>query len=87
LVDDEPELDDSIDIVRIPADDIAVELGSPRSTNMIMLGAYLTKKRLFSIDAAAQALPAVLAKRYHVTIPVNIKALQLGSDFVTKNGG
>jgi len=47
-----------------------------------MLGAYLAKKGVFSIDDAAEALPAVMAERYHVTIPVNIKAMQSGAKFV-----
>jgi len=37
LIDDEPEIDDSIDVVRIPADDIATELGNPKATIWLCL--------------------------------------------------
>lgn len=82
LIDVEPQLDDSIEIISIPADEFAVELGSQKSANMVALGAYLQKREYLSADGAAQALPDVLAKRYHKTLPVNIKALQRGADFI-----
>jgi len=82
LIDTEPQLDDSIEIVSIPADELAVELGSQKSANMVVLGAYLQKREYLSVDEASQALPDVLAKRYHKTLPVNIQALQSGAEFI-----
>ncbi len=81
LIDERPELDDSIDIVAVPANDLAVELGSVRSANMVALGAYLQRKGLLSADAAAQCLPDVLAKHRHKTLPVNTEALRRGAEF------
>jgi 2-oxoglutarate ferredoxin oxidoreductase subunit gamma len=84
LIDTEPNLDDSIEIVPVPADELAVELGSPKSANMVALGAYLQKWSTaggLTADGAAQALPDVLAKRYHKTLPVNTKALRRGAEF------
>ena len=85
LIDVEPELDDSIEVVSVPADDLAVELGSPKSANMVALGAYLQKRGYLTADAAAGALPDVLARRYHKTLRVNIKALKKGSEYVRNN--
>ena len=85
LIDEYPELDDSIETVSVPADDLAVELGNPRVANMVMLGAYLQKKGYLSTDAAAQSLPDVLAKRYHKTIPTNTEALRRGAGFADAN--
>ncbi len=82
LIDTEPNLDDSIEIIPVPADELAVELGSPKSANMVALGVYLQKRGQFTADAAAQALPEVLAKRYHKTLPVNTKALRRGAEFI-----
>ena len=81
LIDVDPEVDDSIEVLSVPADDIAVELGSPKSTNMVTLGAYLQKRGYLTPDAAAEALPDVLAKRYHQTLPVNIEALHKGGEY------
>ena len=81
LIDTEPQLDDSTEIITVPADELAVELGSHKSANMVALGAYLQKRGYFTPDAAAQALPDVLAKRYHKTLPVNAEALRRGAEF------
>lgn len=85
LIDIDPQLDDSIEVVSVPADELAVELGSPKSTNMVALGAYLQRRGYLTPDAAAQALPDVLAKRYHQTLPVNIEALHKGSEYASNN--
>jgi len=80
LIDSEPEVDASIDVVAVPADEIAVELGSPKSANMVMLGAYLKKCGHLDPEQAAEALQDVLAERYHKTIPVNTEALRRGAE-------
>ncbi|HCO95412.1 MAG TPA: 2-oxoacid:ferredoxin oxidoreductase subunit gamma [Phycisphaerales bacterium] len=85
LIDVDPEVDDSIELVSVPADELAVELGSPRSANMVALGAYLQKRGYLTPNAAARALPDVLARRYHKTLPVNIKALQKGGEYTGNN--
>jgi 2-oxoglutarate ferredoxin oxidoreductase subunit gamma len=84
LIDCEPDVDESIDILAVPADDIAIELGSQRSANMVVLGAYLQRRDLFSVDAAAKFLPDVLAERYHKTLPLNAEALRRGAEFAKK---
>ena len=84
LIDAEPDIDNSIDVLAIPADDIAIESGSQKSTNMVVLGAYLQKRGILGIDTAAKSLPDVLDKRYHKTLPVNIEAMQRGAEFAEK---
>jgi len=76
---------DTVEVVAVPADDIAVELGSPKSANMVTLGAYLQKRGLIEPMAAAQYLSDVLAPRYHKTIPVNEQAILKGAEFVRSN--
>lgn len=84
LIDTQPELGQKINILAVPADDIAIELGNRKAANMVALGAYLQKRRLFNPDAATESLPDVLAKRYHHTLPVNTEALQRGAEFANK---
>ena len=84
LIDSKPQLDDTIEIIAVPADELAVELGNRKAANMVAIGAYLQKRGHLAPDAAAEALPDVLAKRYHQTLPVNAKALRRGAEF-TKN--
>ncbi len=86
LIDTEPHLDDSIEIIAVPADDLAVQLGNQKAANMVALGAYLQKRFTMvglSPAAAAESLPDVLAKRYHKTLPVNTEALRRGAEFAS----
>lgn len=80
LIDGEPEVDASIEVLAVPADEFAVELGNPKAANMVALGAYLERRGLFGAEAAAEALPDVLAKRHHKTLPVNTEALRKGAE-------
>jgi len=85
VIDDKPSLDGSIEILAVEADDIAGELGNKKAANMVMLGVFLARKNLFSPNAAADALPCVLAKRYHGTLPINTEALHRGALVAEKN--
>ena len=78
LIDEVPERDD-IEVLLVPADDIAVELGSDKSSNMVALGAYLERRKLVSIDTVAACFHDVLAARHHKTIPANTRALTSGA--------
>ncbi len=81
LIDSRPELNGDVEMVSVPADEVAVELGAPKSANMVMLGAYLQKRGLLTPDQASEALRDVLAERYHKTIAVNTEALRRGAEF------
>jgi 2-oxoglutarate ferredoxin oxidoreductase subunit gamma len=87
LIDIEPDVDETIDVSAVPADEIAVELGNQKCANMVAMGAYLQKRGLFGPDAAAACLADVLAARYHKTLPMNSEALRRGAEFAKKNGG
>jgi 2-oxoglutarate ferredoxin oxidoreductase subunit gamma len=84
LINETPELDDSIEIISIPADELAVELGNKKSANMVILGAYIRKRGRLSIETAVQALPETIAERYHNTLPVNTAALNRGAEFASE---
>jgi len=86
LIDRTGKLSDGIEVLAIPADEIAVSLGNKRAANMVALGAYLQRKGLFSTDQAARCLPRVLAERYHNTIGVNSEALRRGAEFAQGRG-
>jgi len=79
LVDEIAAIDGTIHTVAIAADDIAVKLGNLKVANMVMFGAYLKKRNLLTVAQAAQALPYVLAQRYHKMLGVNIEALKQGA--------
>jgi 2-oxoglutarate ferredoxin oxidoreductase subunit gamma len=70
-----------IDIVEVPANGIADELGSPRSANMVMLGAFAKRSNLVSLDTVVAALKNTL-KRKQKLIAINSSALTAGYDSV-----
>ena len=85
MIENEPQLDETIETIAVPADELAVQLGNQKVANMVILGAYLQKRGNLTVEAAVHALPDILAERYHKTIPVNTEALQRGAEFVLNN--
>ena len=70
-----------IDVMPIPANAMAEELGSARSANMIMLGAFVKKSNLVSLDSLIQGLEKALKGKTKI-IEINARALQAGYDFL-----
>jgi 2-oxoglutarate ferredoxin oxidoreductase subunit gamma len=68
-----------IEVIRIPANTIAEELGSPKSANMVMLGAFIKKSNLVSLETVIEELKNVLKKKKSL-IDINTKALKTGHD-------
>lgn len=67
-----------IDILAVPAAEEANKLNNSKVTNMIMLGAYLAKKPMITIDSAVAGLKKVLPERYHHLLPLNKQAMLAG---------
>jgi 2-oxoglutarate ferredoxin oxidoreductase subunit gamma len=74
---------DEINVICIPCNDIARELGNDKLSSMVALGGYCTATGVISIDYLEQALPDVLPERAHKLIPKNIEALRAGASRVS----
>jgi len=66
-----------IDIVSIPANSIADKLGSPKSANMVMLGAFIKKSGLVSLSSVIEELRNTLKNKQKM-LAVNKIALTAG---------
>jgi len=66
-----------IDIVTVPANSIAEELKSPKSANMVMLGAFTKKSNLVSLSSVIEGLEHILKRRQKL-MATNRKALAAG---------
>jgi 2-oxoglutarate ferredoxin oxidoreductase subunit gamma len=75
------ELEPNGQVLAVPANELAVELGNVKVANMVAIGAFLHKMGLFGPETAAKSLPKVLAKRYHKTLPINTQALRRGAEY------
>lgn len=73
---------DDVRIVRVPANDIANELGNLKVANMVVLGAYLKKSEVVRLETIFKALEKVLAGRNQKLIDLNKKALKQGEELV-----
>ena len=70
---------DDVTVVEVAASSIAEELGSPRSANMVILGALVKKSNLVSISTLVEGLKETLKKKEQL-LAVNEKALMAGYD-------
>jgi len=68
-----------IDIMEIPANSLAEKLGSPRSANMVMLGAFVKRSNLVPISTLMEGLDTTMKNKKLITI--NQEALTTGYDF------
>lgn len=73
---------DDATIYPIPANDIAVNLGNVRTSNMVMLGGYLAVYDDLSFETITTSLKAMLGERRAHLVEVNLKAIQAGYDYV-----
>lgn len=66
-----------IEVVRVPAGEMAEKLGSQKSGNMVMLGRFIRKSNLVSISSITEELKNTL-KGKEKLIVLNEKALMAG---------
>lgn len=65
--------------IRIPATDMASEIGSPRLANVVCLGALAKATGVISIEEIGRALEAHLPERHKKMLPMNLEALRRGA--------
>jgi len=68
-----------IELIPIPMNDIAVQLGDARMVNMVAVGAYAAKTGVVSLQSLEEALRETLPERNHKYIPANINAIEAGA--------
>lgn len=78
LVNREPERTD-IEIIKIPAQSIAEELGSKTIANMVLLGALVAKTKIVSMEVLLEALRAHGKERFY---EINKLALEKGAQYI-----
>ncbi|MBM3157770.1 MAG: 2-oxoacid:ferredoxin oxidoreductase subunit gamma [Chloroflexi bacterium] len=70
-----------IDVIKVPANKIAEEIESPRSANMVMLGAFVKKSGVVSIPTLIEGIKSTLKSKTNL-IAINKKALMAGYDLL-----
>ena len=72
-----------INVVSLPANEIADEAGSKRAVNMVMLGALLGNLDILPLEAIETALAEQLPARHQKLLQANKDALQMGAKYQT----
>jgi 2-oxoglutarate ferredoxin oxidoreductase subunit gamma len=75
---------DDIDVVSIPMNEISMNLGDTRLSNMVALGAYAAKTGVVRQSSLEMALTDALPERNHKFIPINIQAIEAGADLIRR---
>lgn len=70
-----------MEIVNIPANDLAEKMGNVRSANMIMLGAFIKKSNIVNLQSIIEGLDVVL-KGNKKLIAINKDALAAGYELL-----
>jgi len=71
-----------VELLPVPVNEIAIENGNPKLANMVALGAFVEKTKWIRMNSLFDSLEKVLDERYHHLIPHNIKAIEIGAEFV-----
>jgi 2-oxoglutarate ferredoxin oxidoreductase subunit gamma len=72
---------EDVQVLGIPATEMADELGNARVVNSIMLGAYVAATRAVELESLAEAIREQLKSRPSL-IDVNMQALRRGAALV-----
>lgn len=83
LVDRAPYRDD-VATVKVPANDIAKQLGSNLTINMIMLGAFVTKTGITTLDSIMNGLKEIVKGKKASVMELNRKGLDRGAEYALR---
>ncbi len=71
-----------LEIYEVPANDLAKQLGQDKVTNMVMLGAFIKKSGMVSVDTLVRVLRDTFSSRNPGIVKLNKSALMLGYDYL-----
>jgi len=76
---------EDVEVLYVPASEIAKDLGLITTANIVVLGVYIVKSRVLDTETLKQVIPISIKKK-HLT-EVNLKALQAGIDIFKEEAG
>lgn len=80
LIEEEVTRDD-VKVIKVPANEMANELGNSKIANMVMLGSFVEEKKIVKPATVKDSLENVLSARNQKLIDLNVKALEKGKEF------
>ncbi len=83
LINGGPERKD-IHRVKVPATELANQLGNSQASNLVALGAFIEATRMVEAPSILKALKLVLPKHRLSTLPLNTEAFRKGREWVLR---
>jgi 2-oxoglutarate ferredoxin oxidoreductase subunit gamma len=80
LIDREPTRK-GIDIIKVPANEIAEELGETRLANLVLTGALIERLGVLSIDQVGSSLGVHIPEHRRNLLEANLEALKRGAEY------
>jgi len=68
-----------VDVIMVPMNQIALDMGDVRMVNMVACGAYIEKSGALLKESLEAALKKALPERNHKLIPANVEAMEAGA--------
>jgi len=81
LIDREVSRDD-IEVIKVPANEIAEKIGNTVVANMVMLGAFIEKTKVIPIEKVKFVVEKFLSEKKKELIEINFKALEEGAKLI-----
>ena len=75
---------DDIDELRVPCNDIAIELGNAKALSMVALGAFVARSKLLDLDLLKQVVRKTFSSKPKL-VDLNIDALDRGAEMAKTN--
>jgi 2-oxoglutarate ferredoxin oxidoreductase subunit gamma len=75
-----------IEVVYIPANKLALELGNERAVNMIMMGAFAAKTGVTSLESLLGGMSEVLKAKNAALVELNKRGLERGAEYALNIG-
>lgn len=70
-----------VEVVAVPALEIAKNLGNERLANMVLIGAFTERTKIVKLAVLTAALSLIFEERYHSYLPLNATAIRQGAEF------
>lgn len=84
LVDREPRRKD-VNVLKLPVNDLAEQMGNSRGANMILLGAYLEKTGVVDVNKALEYFEIIFKGKKEEVIAKNKEAFMAGVEYARSN--
>lgn len=78
---------EDVDVLRIPANEIAIGLGNAKVANMVILGALLGKLSLVKMDTVEALVRSTFGVKKPKLVEINVQALEAGRKLAATGAG